>query len=98
MIVLGLEVGMVLTFSLKKRPGTPHPLPQELPRATCWLLWELGWVGVCRELTDSASALTCVGRTWQDWQGALAPDTEVGFVPSSRAPGSSSPAGMGGGG
>lgn len=76
----------------------PPPIPGAAQSNLLVVPWELGWVGVCRGLTDSAPAFTCVGRTWQDWQGALAPDTEVGFVLSSRAPGSLSPAGMSRGG
>lgn len=41
-IVLKISVGIVLTFSLEKRPLPP----QELPRATCLVMyWELGCVG-----------------------------------------------------
>lgn len=52
MIVLGLAVGMVLTFSLGKRPGTLPPPPPGAAQSNLPVVhWELGWVGVCRELT-----------------------------------------------
>lgn len=68
-IVLGMGVGMVPTFSLEKRPSPPHG---ELPRAACLVVhWELAWVGDVQG-ADSlfASAFACVGRTWQGGRGS----------------------------